>query len=205
MSDVSVVKFGNGEITQVVVEGEVHFVGNDVATALGYSNYKKTMRKNTENDSRLKKTIFYKGQNRKVTLIDGHGVISLITKSNIISIEEKRCLLTQLGITHVATSRKEIEFVKLLESIIKPLGLTLVTQYHVEGFRIDAYIPEVNLAIEYDEEAHKYQKDADKLRESIIKKKLGCTFLRVSEHESDGTNVGKVMKVLFKKMQNEKK
>lgn len=58
---------------------------------------------------------------------------------------------------------------------------TVVRQYQVLNYRIDFYIPELNIAVEYDEHQHKRVKieEADAIREAEIKRELGCVFIRV--------------------------
>lgn len=58
---------------------------------------------------------------------------------------------------------------------------TIIRQYIVLNYRIDFYIPELNIAVEYDEPQHMTpeHKVADALREAEIKRELGCTFIRV--------------------------
>jgi hypothetical protein len=69
----------------------------------------------------------------------------------------------------------------ILDNLEKTLGYRIVRQLCIEGFFLDGYIPELNLAIEIDEEYHNRKTDRDKIREAIIKNKLGCTFLRVKD------------------------
>lgn len=56
-------------------------------------------------------------------------------------------------------------FFKLLEEALKEIDVKLIHQYYVSGYRIDFFLPEYNLAIEYDEEHHKSRTKEDKIRE----------------------------------------
>lgn len=57
------------------------------------------------------------------------------------------------------------------------------------NYRIDFYEPNLNLAIEYDEEQHTYSKGADLERELDIVNELGCDFIRVDKRqELNGIN-----------------
>lgn len=69
------------------------------------------------------------------------------------------------------------------EEIIKKLfqGYEIIYQYHFEKFIIDWYIPELKLAIEFDEKYHNGKIEIDAQREKHIKKKLNCNFLRFKE------------------------
>ena len=78
------------------------------------------------------------------------------------------------------TRRPEVLFMNEIEPLLETRGLTLERQYNVNGYFIDGYIPELNLALEYDEYHHNKpsQKIKDETRELDIKSELGCDFLR---------------------------
>ena len=81
-----------------------------------------------------------------------------------------------------------------------PFILTFKRQYPLFGgkYRIDAYIEELNIAIEYDENAHSnYPYEKEEGRQKEIEKELGCKFIRVSENNSDEYNIGYVFKELY--------
>lgn len=87
--------------------------------------------------------------------------------------------------------RKEIRFGELLSSAFP--GVEIVKQHAVGRYRIDFYMPEHNLAIEYDEEYHKSQQDADRDREDYIATLINCDFIRVPEGE-DGAAIVEIFK-----------
>lgn len=96
--------------------------------------------------------------------------------------------------------RKEIEFFAELKEVLEPMNLTLNTQHRVLSYRLDGYIPSLNLAIEYDEEHHKHNTEKDNHRQTIIEKELGCDFVRLSELESNAKNIGKIMAKVVDKL-----
>ena len=57
-------------------------------------------------------------------------------------------------------------------------GYEILKEYKVLNYRVDWYIPELNIVIEFDEEHHKNQIKEDRKREHEIKNHLGCIFLR---------------------------
>lgn len=59
------------------------------------------------------------------------------------------------------------------------LGVKLIRQYLVEGFAVDGYDAENNVAYEIDEPSHKYQIAEDSERENFIKERLNCKFVRI--------------------------
>ena len=98
--------------------------------------------------------------------------------------------------------RKEITFLDKLEQALKPFNITGIRQFPIDindkHYRIDYYIQNLNIAIEYDENGHKnYSYDKHKGRQKEIEKKLGCKFIRVIDFESDEYNIGLVFKELF--------
>ena len=94
--------------------------------------------------------------------------------------------------------RVELEFLDMLEESLKPFNITGIRQYNILGYRIDYYIPSLNIAIEYDENGHKnYSYEKQEGRQKEIENKLGCRFIRVTDSDSHSFNVGKVIKEMF--------
>ena len=95
---------------------------------------------------------------------------------------------------YVSNERFEISFFKLLKEALKEIDVKLIHQHYVSGYRIDFFLPEYNLAIEYDEEHHKSRTKEDKIREREIKKETGCKFIRCSYKDSNIKNLMKILK-----------
>lgn len=96
--------------------------------------------------------------------------------------------------------RKEFDFGEQLKGLLQ--GLHIVqSQYKVLNYRIDFYIPSLNLAIEYDELHHETprNKSEDIFRQVQIEKLINCHFIRVKENsELQGLNeIIKYMHVIF--------
>lgn len=81
-------KFGGSDITNVVISGTAYFVAKDVTATLGYSNSRDAIKKHVCEEDKIKKTIFYKGQNRKVTLVNDLGVLDLVSRSRLESAKQ---------------------------------------------------------------------------------------------------------------------
>ena len=73
------------------------------------------------------------------------------------------------------------------EEIVRNLfsGYTVVPQFRVLNYRLDWYIPELNLAIEFDESGHINRTELDAFRQAQIEKHLGCRFLRYTDYPSN--------------------
>lgn len=80
----------------------------------------------------------------------------------------------------VKVCRKEMVFGNMLESVFKDI-FDVEKQYFCDDFMIDFYLPQIKLAVEYDEDYHKHQLEKDKNREKKVRSKLGCDFIRVRE------------------------
>lgn len=96
--------------------------------------------------------------------------------------------------------RLEIAIKPLIETIVthsKYIPMTVIHQYEVSKYRIDFYIPELRIAIEYDEKRHKQTKEEDANREKVInammKDKL--KFIRIEQgNELEG--IGRLLDIL---------
>ena len=145
----------------------------------------------------------------KVNFIPLPDLINLIQNSQVASLETKQELidwLTSLGlipdyiIPMPTTVRDEILFMDTLEGILCGLGFFEkgIRQYPVLNYKIDYYIPSLNIAIEFDENSHcSYTYEQQEFRERLIERELGCRFIRVTDRNSIDYNIGFVLKHLF--------
>lgn len=86
-----------GEVGTVVIDGEVMFVGKEVADILGYSNTQKAIRDHVDEDDKLTERIVLSGQNREVVLINESGLYSLILSSKMPNAKKfKRWITTEV-------------------------------------------------------------------------------------------------------------
>jgi len=79
---------------------------------------------------------------------------------------------------------------KILNKIEQKNNIILDRQFYVDGFYIDGYDKENNVAYEIDEKHHDFQKIEDFIREQNIKNILGCNFVRINEQKFLGENNG---------------
>lgn len=103
----------------------------------------------------------------------------------------------------ICKNKPEYEFVDAIINSLKPFGIKKYeTQYIVKSnertnYRIDLYLPELNLAIEYDENEHNgYSYENQEGRQQEIENKLNCKFIRVSDRNNLFYNVGYVIKIV---------
>lgn len=97
----------------------------------------------------------------------------------------------------LSTSRFEVSFSNILLPILDKMGIEIVRQFKVLNYKIDFYIPEYKLAIEYDEEQHRFSVKSDAKRMDDIRKEIDCKFIRLSYKDSDAENVGIVLKEIY--------
>ena len=210
-------EFGNVRV--VKIGDEAWLAGKDVVEALGYnlsgkhvaSEYIKAHCE-PEDYVLLDKNVQFKqgvsfnykelGQ-RGGYLVNETGLLKLITHNEIISIKQRENIINffkNFGMLNgvVFNSRKEIEFIDKLERALLAFNITGNKQHNVLDYRIDYYIPSLNVAIEYDENGHRdYTYEAHELRQELIQKELGCRFIRVTDEKNDEFNIGLVIKELF--------
>jgi len=94
--------------------------------------------------------------------------------------------------------REEIDFFKSLESAFLPFNIEGVKQYSVLKYKIDYYLPNLKIAIEFDEGGHQgYTYEQQESRQKQIENKLNCKFIRVPNTNNGSYNIGLILKSLF--------
>ena len=171
---------------------------------MGYSNSSKAVSTHVDEEDKILKMIahFQNGNivKTQTALINESGLYNLLAKSQTSSVAYKTELknwLVSLGLIQdelLLTERKEIKFLDKLQEALKPFDLEGIKQYKVLNYRIDFYIPKLNIAIEYDENEHKdYSYKQQQGRQKEIENSLGCDFIRINDKQSDEYNIGLVL------------
>ena len=102
------------------------------------------------------------------------------------------------------STRKEIKFLNELEEVLSPIGIKGIRQYPILSYRIDYYIPKLNLAVEYDENDHKdYSFETHELRQKNIENNLNCKFIRLSDSNTNLNNIGIVINEIMSGVQHD--
>lgn len=82
MNDIQIFKSEEfGQIRTVDINGEIYFVGKDVAAALGYQAARNAIAAHVDNDDKMTHRISASGQNRDMTIINESGLYSLVLSS----------------------------------------------------------------------------------------------------------------------------
>ncbi len=70
---------------------------------------------------------------------------------------------------NIRSARFEYNYLNEIKDFLDGMNIKYIPQCPVDNYRIDLYIPKFNLAIEIDEEEHKYKKDYDDISVIIHK------------------------------------
>ena len=87
MEELQNFNFRGNDVRVVMVENEPYFVGNDAATAIGYSNTQKAIRDHVKEKYKLTERIVLAGQNREGVVISEPGLYQLAGQSKLPSAE----------------------------------------------------------------------------------------------------------------------
>ena len=80
--------FHNQQVRALTINNEPYFVGNDVSTILGYSNYRNAVVNHVDDEDKQRTQIEYAGQKRSMTVINESGLYSLILSSKLPTAKE---------------------------------------------------------------------------------------------------------------------
>lgn len=83
-----------GEIRSIVIDGEIWFVGKDVAQALGYKRERDAIKDHVDDEDKLTRQITASGQRREMTLINESGLYSLVFLSQLESAKKFKRWIT---------------------------------------------------------------------------------------------------------------
>lgn len=106
-------------------------------------------------------------------------------------------ILTNKFKYNVRSARFEYKYLNEIKDFLNLMNVESVEQYQVGNYRIDLYIPKYNIAIEIDEENHKYKKNYDKIRQKYIENQIHCKILRINEGEGCGSVIARIAKELY--------
>lgn len=191
--------FDGHNIIMYEEEGKVYFEVESVSMAIGYVT--KAKGKEYPHKTRIKRLIH--GTNIDVFKINGIDCLDITGLRNFITLshtENKQMFINWLKENNLIkneevflTTRKENVFFKALSEVLKEMNLTLQRQVIEDDYRLDMYIKELDIVIEYDENSHSnYDKEKEFEREEYIKKKHSH-LIRVTDFNSIYSNIGKIV------------
>lgn len=199
-------KFEATDVTIEIIDGVPMFELYSVGEALGYTRTVKSkgkeyyqIRKDRVNAvvKSAEITTVVHDNNKYINIDDVRKFISFShttnpTKENFVDYLKSKGYLDFKEI--FVSKRKELKFLDELEKVLSPMKIKGIRQYNVLTYRIDYYIPNFKLAIEYDENNHNYYTyENQELRQMNIEKELKCQFIRLSDSKDNFYNIGIVM------------
>ncbi len=131
-----------------------------------------------------------------------------VTEHTLITNPNRATVLANLykekGVAVVTTAlpRKEIRFAAELYAYLSVLGVVMETQKYIGAYRVDIYLPDYNLVIEYDENHHTHEaiNIDDAKRAQYLREAIGCTILRIPETLMLGEALAYIQKQLGTKI-----
>lgn len=166
------------------------FVANDMAEILDMKNIHKVISKFDRTKKVKCDIVDNHGRTQQTTVLTEKGLWHIIRYSRTINAEKIRQMINhKLGFMH---SPMELDFINNIMKVFP--DEIFETQKTVLGYRIDLYMPTYKLAIEYDEEHHRYQTAEDNIRQERIVEILGCTVLRVDYTDDIFAAAGRIYK-----------
>lgn len=132
---------------------------------------------------RLRKYLSLQPNQPVPTYLNSNDMLKLLS---IVRHVIPRDLYTGFGLaSHALVLTTEQTYIGIILNSYKDI-LDIKLQYVVGCYKIDAYIPELNLAIECDEFGHDEADQSYEIRrQSFIEQSLGCKFLRFNPHDNN--------------------
>jgi very-short-patch-repair endonuclease len=158
------------------------FCAKDIGAILKLSNIYGLVSKYTKDDKCLIDKMT-KGGPQKCLYISLDGLKRLIQNSRKV---EANQLATIIGFDVQKTKYTcvESDITDAIQEVFK--GEQIISQFYVGGYFIDLYFPRYNLAIECDEQTHKYKQVKDTNRQQMIEQLIpDIRFMRFNPHKKD--------------------
>lgn len=196
MSNIKIFENKNfGEVRTLKREDQVWFAVIDICKLLNLSNPSDVVK-------RIKKINFgkfdLKGRIGMTNFVNKKGLQEIVLNSKK---PEAKILAKEIGLKMITTKEQDT-----LETIINSISgiVEYKTQFGIDGYKIDLYLPKLNIAIECDELNHqrscnKSLYSVDKVREKNIAQKMRCEFIRFNP-DNPKFNIGKIINQIFKEV-----
>jgi very-short-patch-repair endonuclease len=165
---------------------------------LQLSNIHQTISNIDFNDKKKIKCITNGGE-QNISYITLYGLKKLIAKCKK---PTALILAKELGIDILNFKKldAEIETIDQIQKVFR--NENMITQYMILcKYKIDLYFPDYNLAIECDEKFHNNNLDKDIERETQIKNKLNCVFIRFNP-DSKNFDIFDIINKIFMHIKN---
>ncbi|MET8185700.1 hypothetical protein ABZV15_07870 [Streptomyces sp. NPDC005246] len=179
------------EIRTTDLDGETVYSAWDACRILGHRQTEPSTRIPDRLKRRVKWAVFGETGPRaeiRTTAITLGGLKFLVATSRKVTAWD---LAVELGIELVYAPLPQAETLRVLKAALAPVEF--VEEYTVGPFKVDAYLPTLNVVIECDEHGHEtYDRSGEWWRQTFIADQLGCAFVRYNPTEA-GFNIGNVI------------
>ncbi|MEK1471421.1 phage antirepressor [Limosilactobacillus fermentum] len=133
MNEITSYVFDGSNVRTLVIDGQPYFVGNDVSTILGYSNYRKAVANHVDDEDKLRAQIGYAGQKRSMTVINESGLYSLILSSKLPQAKEFKHWVTSEVLPSIRKHGAYMTDEKIEEVLLNPdTIIKLATKLKIE-------------------------------------------------------------------------
>jgi len=185
----NLLKYNDKQIKYFYYTDNIYFKAKDIAILLDYVDTDDAIRKHIDKNNKFNINNFnidsiisnfdINKQHPNTIFINTNGLKKLLCKSNKIISNEILNIFNMKEDTRYL--RKELEIIKFIQLYLDELNIKYIFQYSINNYKIDLYLPDNNIAIEIDEFNHINRCKIYELnRESYIKIKLNCKFIRIN-------------------------
>lgn len=120
MNKITSYVFDGSNVRTLVIDGQPYFVGNDVSTILGYSNYRNAVVNHVDDEDKQRTQIEYAGQKRSMTVINESGLYSLILSSKLPQAKEFKHWVTHEVLPSIRKHGAYMTDEKIEEALLNP-------------------------------------------------------------------------------------
>ena len=201
---------------------EPMFVSSEVASIWKHTNIRQTINrtllpedyvllKRGDFDDMLNDLIVagvFKKRTPKVLLLTPMGVVKMVMNTTIIYDRVSfLSWLSELGLIQkdlfFIKERKEVQFGKTITPFLNSYNYDVTPQAPIGPYRVDFFVRDISLCIEFDEKEHEWKKADDDKKTSFLQNS-GYTVLRIKETENVGVALAKIASLIpikrFKEM-----
>jgi very-short-patch-repair endonuclease len=173
------------------INGIIYYCLQDISKSINVPG----INRSAINDKKIKVDTITNGGIQKLAYVTSDEAVRLIMNSRNICNDAKKDLFLENSLKEVVVSCHQVEFEKILRSIFNGIYKknSFDREVYLFGYRLDFFIHEIKLNIEYDESHHSTEKQILKdIERDVILKNNGVTVVRIN-HRSRFDSIPLVM------------
>jgi very-short-patch-repair endonuclease len=163
-------------IQTIIEDNTTLYCVKDICDILNITNPSESIKKVDKRNIFIKSVKRKKATGKQLTnFVNIEGLKNIIFKSKSSKV---KILINMLELSiDVVFPREEAHYISIIETSLD--FYSNIKQYKIGSYYIDLYFPDYKIAIEVDEDNHKFRsKELEKQREDFIIKELNCKFIR---------------------------